>query len=440
METVSELLNQKIRTLCPSDTPLEIRAWEFLEPFHQAQLRQTGLGKTLHWVYPNTQEELAAIVACAHQHQWRVVPCGHASKLSWGGIGDEVTLVVSTERLDRLIEHAVGDLTVTVEAGISFAALQATLAKAGQFLALDPSYADRATLGGIVATGDTNSLRHRYNSVRDMLLGISFVRSDGEWVKAGGRVVKNVAGYDLMKLLTGSYGTLGIITQLTFRVYPLPQASQTVVLQGQSSAIATLTQTLLSSALTPVSVDLLSASVSQKLDLGESLSVLVRFQNLSESVQQQVDRTIEWGKSLGLASMVYRDEDDATLWKRVAQLMSPVTQDATIIGKIGVKSTQAIALLDQFATLMPTAEVVIHAGSGLGRFTVEGMRSTQIQEARSRCEAAGGFLSILQASIALKQQVEVWGYRGNALELMKRIKQQFDPQLCLSPRRFVGGI
>jgi glycolate oxidase FAD binding subunit len=440
MEPVSELLNQKIRAVYPSDNSPEIRAWEHLEPFQQAQLLQTGFGKTLQWVSPHTQEELAAIVVCAHQQGWRILPCGHATKLHWGGIGDEVTLVVSTERLDRLIEHAVGDLTVTVEAGISFAQLQATLAQAGQFLAIDPSYADRATMGGIVATADTNSLRHRYNSVRDMLLGISFVRSDGERVKAGGRVVKNVAGYDLMKLLTGSYGTLGIITQLTFRVYPLPQASQTVVLHGQASEMATLTQTLLSSALTPVSVDLLSSAASQKLEFGSSLSLMVRFQSLSESVAQQVDRLTELGQELGLSPMVYRETDEITLWKRAAQLMSPIAPDATIVGKIGVRSTQAIAVLDRLTTLIPTAEIIIHAGSGLGRFTVEGIRSTQLQEVRSICEAAGGFLSILQASIVLKQQVAVWGDRGNALALMQRIKHQFDPQTCLSPNRFVGGI
>ncbi|UBF23829.1 FAD-binding oxidoreductase [Kovacikia minuta CCNUW1] len=189
-------------------------------------------------VYPNNPTELAAVIQSAYQNRWQILPCGAGSKLNWGGMvggkdkGERIKdksaasplIVVSTKNLNRVIEHAVGDLTVTVEAGVRFAELQQQLAQVGQFLAIDPAYPEQATIGGIVATADTGSLRQCYNSVRDMLLGVSFVRADGQMAKAGGRVVKNVAGYDLMKLFTGSYGTLGILTQVTFRVYPMPEA------------------------------------------------------------------------------------------------------------------------------------------------------------------------------------------------------------------------
>ena len=237
---------------------------------------------------PGTAVELAAVVAETYQQRQTLLPCGHGSKLTWGGLVKVPDWVVSTDRLNRLIDHAVGDLTVTVEAGIGFAELQSTLAQAGQFLAIDPAFPDQATIGGIIATGDTGSLRQRYNSVRDMLLGITFVRSDGQIAKAGGRVVKNVAGYDLMKLFTGSYGTLGILTQATFRVYPLPEASQTVVLSGEADAIAQATQALMNSALTPVSADLLSES-------NPGYSLAVRFQSILPSVELQISRTIELG-------------------------------------------------------------------------------------------------------------------------------------------------
>ena len=154
--------------------------------------------------------------------------------------------IVSTQKLDRLIAHAVGDLTVTVEAGMKFAKLQEILATAGQFLPLDPAYPDRASIGGIIATADTGSLRHRYGGVRDLLLGITFVRADGKIAKAGGRVVKNVAGYDMMKLFTGAYGTLGILTEVTFRVYPLPTTEGTVILTGAADKLANLAKILLS--------------------------------------------------------------------------------------------------------------------------------------------------------------------------------------------------
>ncbi|MGB3267039.1 MAG: FAD-binding oxidoreductase, partial [Microcoleus sp.] len=226
-------------------------------------------------VYPHTQAELAAVIACARRNRWAVLPAGSGSKLDWGGLvkldpdppqppltrGEQDVVkvplfkgdlggspdaggiaAVSTARLNRLVEHAVGDLTVTAEAGMKFADLQEILGKSGQFLPIDPAYPQQATLGGIVATAGAGSLRHRYRGVRDLLLGITFVRSDGKIAVAGGRVVKNVAGYDLMKLLTGAYGTLGIISQVTFRVYPLPESSGTVILTGETNALAQAAQ------------------------------------------------------------------------------------------------------------------------------------------------------------------------------------------------------
>jgi glycolate oxidase FAD binding subunit len=167
---------------------------------------------------PTSESELAELVTIANRDRTQLVVAGNSTKLDWGGTVKGAKSIVSTQKLDRLIAHAVGDLTVTVEAGINFANLQTILAAAGQFLPLDPVYPDRATIGGIIATANTGSLRHRYGGVRDLLLGISFVRSDGKIAKAGGRVVKNVAGYDMMKLFTGSYGTLGILTAVTLRV------------------------------------------------------------------------------------------------------------------------------------------------------------------------------------------------------------------------------
>ena len=158
-------------------------------------------------VYPQTQEELSGIIAIANSNRWRVLTCGGMTKINWGSL-TSTDIIVSTEHINKLIEHAVGDLTITVEAGIKFREIQEILGKRGQTLGLDPAFPEHATIGGIVATGDTGSLRQRYGGVRDQLLGITFVRADGKIAKAGGRVVKNVAGYDLMKLLTGAYGTL----------------------------------------------------------------------------------------------------------------------------------------------------------------------------------------------------------------------------------------
>ncbi|QHG15674.1 FAD-binding oxidoreductase [Nostoc sp. ATCC 53789] len=408
--------------------------WENIEIGQQKRIQQavtSGKPPTC-IVYPRTQQQLAAVIAKAHSHNWRVLPCGSGSKLSWGGLAKGVDVVVSTEGINQLIEHAVGDLTVTVEAGMKFSDLQALLAKSRQFLALDPTAPESATIGGIVATGDTGSLRQRYGSVRDQLLGVTFVRADGEVAKAGGRVVKNVAGYDLMKLLTGSYGTLGFISQLTFRVYPLSEASGTVVLTGSAEAVSQAADILRGSALTPVQADLLSTKLVSSLGLGQGLGLIARFQSISESVKEQSNRVLEVGQKLGLNGAIFADADEASLWQRLQERIHFSARESVITCKIGVLPTAAVDILTQVELGL------IHISSGLGLLQLED--KNQVLQVRDSTQLNRGFLTILEAPVAVKEQIDVWGYTGNALPLMRRIKEQFDSKNILSPGRFVGGI
>jgi glycolate oxidase FAD binding subunit len=390
-------------------------------------------------LYPQTQEELGKVLTIAFQHRQRVLPTGQGSKLHWGGLVRDPNWIVSTQCLDRIVEHAVGDFTLTVEAGMKLADIQATLAQTGQFLAIDPTFAQMATIGGIVATGDTGSWRQRYNGVRDQLIGISFCRYDGQLVKAGGRVVKNVAGYDLMKLLTGSFGTLGIITQLTFRLYPLPEASQTVVLTGEAEAIAQAVQTLLSSSLTPVAADLLSTQLVANLDIGMGMGLMVQFQSLPESVAEQSRRVLEWGEQLGLSGGSYGEGDEVELWRRSRSLMESPFSTPKILGKMGVKPTTAVAALTQLDAMFPQQAMgLIHVGSGLGKVAIAAERlGTATSKWRSICQSHSGFLTVLEAPMAVKRRIDIWGYNNNALEIMKQLKSKFDPENLLSPDRFV---
>jgi glycolate oxidase FAD binding subunit len=419
--------------------------WENLKPVWQERLSKVNAPENIpsSIVSPSTVQELASLMICAHSQRWGILPCGSGSKLGWGGVGKAVDLVVSTQRLNRVIDHAVGDLTVTVEAGVKFADLQDTLLKTGQFIALDPAYPQDATLGGIIATADSGSLRQRYGGVRDMLLGFSFVRCDGKIAKAGGRVVKNVAGYDLMKLFTGSYGTLGILTEVTLRVYPVPEATGTVVLVGEKEAIASATQTLLASALTPTAADLLSAQLVAQLGIGQGMGLMVRFQSLTQSVKEQSFRLLEVGTQLGLQGTLYAETDECQLWQQLSEQIWTAPHQPGITCKIGVLPTAAATTLAQLDTLTaPPRLGLIHAGSGLGLLRLDPATVTPqtILEMRRHCQAQNGFLTVLEAPISLKQQLDVWGYTGNALNIMRSIKQQFDPENILSPQRFVGGI
>lgn len=440
-ENTSKL--QELDTIVGKDN---ISLWEDTDQTKKQQISQAiAPNTTINCiVYPQTQAELSAIVTCCAKNNWAILPCGSGSKLHWGGLVkvDQTThkqgiIVVSSDRLNSLIEHAVGDLTVTVEAGMKYSELQETLAKTGQFLAIDPAYPETATIGGIIATADTGSLRQRYRGMRDMLLGISFVRSDGKIAKAGGRVVKNVAGYDLMKLFTGSYGTLGIISQVTMRVYPQPKASGTVVLVGEADKIAKATQTLLSSALTPIAVDLLSTKLVEKLDLGKGMGLMVRFQSILESVEQQSNRLLEVGDNLGLNSKCYHDYE-GELWQTLKQQIWHSQQNSQIICKIGVMPTETVDTLNQIA--LETGLGLIHAGSGLGILNFDSVTPEKILELRRWCESKSGFLTILTAPLEIKEKLDVWGYNGNGVEIMRRIKQQFDSQNIFNPHSFVGGI
>ncbi len=432
---------QKLESIVGSDA---VDDWENIEVIERQQIERALKPKTAPSciVYPYTQAELAEVISCAHDNKWRVLTCGGGSKISWGGLV-EVDLVVSTQHLNDLIQHAVGDLTITVEAGTKFADVQNILATAGQFLALDPTAPEMATMGGIVATADTGSLRQRYGGVRDQLLGISFVRADGQIAKAGGRVVKNVAGYDLMKLFTGSYGTLGILTSVTFRVYPLPEASATVLLTGTADAIAQALTSLRSSALTPTKADLLSDQLVAGLGVGQGLGLLTQFQSMTESVKQQSARLLELGQQLGLQGVIYSATDQAELWQKLQEQMNAYTTEPVITCKIGVLPSAAVATLTQLNSIAPQSGIgLIHSGSGLGLLRLEANAATEqrIMEMRSLCQSQGGFLTLLEAPVSLKQQIDVWGYNGNTIDLMRSIKQQFDSNSILNPHRYVGGI
>jgi glycolate oxidase FAD binding subunit len=435
-------------TASPCDTlkqqfpELQLQPWDLLGSSVQHQLNQLGLTSELFGcaAYPQTQLELGALLTLAYQQGWHILTYGSGSKLSWGGLPKPIDCMVSTAHLNRLVDHAVGDMTVTVEAGMKLADLQEILAKEGQFLPLDPLYGDQATIGGIIATASAGSLRQRYGGVRDLLLGISVARADGQLAKAGGRVVKNVAGYDLMKLMTGSFGTLGILTQATFRVYAAPAPGQTVMLSGDRTILTQAFQHIQRSALNPTALDFISPHLAVTLGETDETSLLIRFQTIAAGLQAQVEQVQQLAQALNLKTRLYQDEDENHLWQ---QLRTVIEQNATtqpFLVKIGIKARVIGDLMRQMQALLPTDHLGWIHGSGLGWVRSQEPDPAVITQLRQLCQAEGGFVSILEASPALKRHMEVWGYSGNAQPMMQQLKQQFDPNGVLNLGRFVGGI
>ncbi|MFN0073298.1 MAG: FAD-binding oxidoreductase [Chloroflexota bacterium] len=409
----------------------------FVGPAH---VRSATLGDAIDGVQPAAvvapadEREVAAVLAWCTDQDLRVSPRGGGTKSGWGNPPRAVDVVLSLERLNALIEHAAGDMTATVQAGMSMSAFQASLSTRGQMLAMDVGDAERATIGGVIATNDSGALRGRYGGVRDQILGITVVRADGVIAHGGGRVVKNVAGYDLPKLYTGSLGTLGVITQATFRVYPLPPESITVSATVDTcEAGGSLIISMLSATLVPTGLTLLR-------DPEHGLMVTAQFSGIRESVDAQVELAQQMFRAAGT------NPDLRTT--NLPSSCSVRSWSASVLLKVSVLPTEiaptverAIALGNQreWAT-----EAVIHA-HGLGSITWyagEGHAGMveSIQELRSSLVPRGGTVVVLDAPPDVKRELDVWGPAGDAVPLMRRVKAELDPQATLNPGRLIGGI
>ena len=388
---------------------------------------QANAGLSL--IFPESIDQLSAVVRTSYEQRWRMLSCGQGTKLHWGGLHQlrDIDVVISTARLNHVVEHWVDDFTIRVETGLGLAALQSQLQPLGQFWPVDPLYPQQATIGGIVATADGGSLRQRYGSVRDTVIGVQFVRYDGEVVKAGGRVVKNVAGYDLMKLMTGAYGTLGILSQLTLRLYPIAAQSQTVVLSGSAEAIANAALQVRLRGITASAMDLIGRE--------QGLQLAGRFEGIAAGVAEQVERFQAIAAESGLTC----EQVDDSLWSTLPQQLG---EGDKVLCKVGMLPTQLVPLLELLSKLPSGWLARLHNGSGLGLIALPAdemeTMADRLETLRSHCNAHKGFLTILQAPPSLT--LDPWGYTGNALTMMKAIKQQFDPHNLLNPGRFVGGL
>jgi glycolate oxidase FAD binding subunit len=260
-------------------------------------------------VEPDTVEEAAeAMKACARD-RLRVAIVGGGTDLGVGAPPTGVEVVLRTGRLARVVEHSPSDQIVVAEAGLPLAVLQRTLAAHGQRLALDPPFAERATVGGVVAANAFGPRRTRYGTARDLIIGLSMVRADGAVAKGGGKVVKNVAGFDLPRLFVGSLGTLGLITTVTFRLHPLPEASATVTVDQPTGAqVRAVVVAVREAQLDPTSVTLLAGP--------EGLSLGVRFEGFGPGVRQQAERLTGLGSALGLRFDLLEPAGAEAFWAR----------------------------------------------------------------------------------------------------------------------------
>jgi D-lactate dehydrogenase (cytochrome) len=281
-------------------------------------------------VYPESTAELAEIMKESAAERWTVTAAGGMALLG----KRSAKLIVNTNRLNRIIEHEPADLIAAAQAGVKLTAFNQKLSENGQWLPLDPPDDGRATLGGVVATGLGGAQQFGYGRPRGSVIGMTVVLADGSVIKAGGRVVKNVAGYDLCKLFTGSYGTLGIITELIFKLRPRPAREATVVATGLISELLSAGRALLEARLFPVAVELVSSACAQLLDINTdaaSAALLVRFAGNDKGVAYQLEQALVHLKSAAVKTNEVLT-DDSQLWQTVAAV--PVRQQPSVTTRV----------------------------------------------------------------------------------------------------------
>jgi glycolate oxidase FAD binding subunit len=378
---------------------------------------------------PISPDECAEVMA---REGGRVAFVGGGTALELGRPPAQLDAVVRTGRMARIVEYAPADMVLIAEAGITLAQLQATARREGQMLALDPPQPERATLGGLVATAGFGPGRARHGAVRDLVLGAAMVRADGVLARSGGKVVKNVAGFDLAKLLCGSLGTLGLVAEVTVRLHPLPEASQTVVTGGLSAAqVVALLAGARRAQLEPTAAVALAGE--RGLDLG------VRFDGFAAGVREQAARLAAVARAAELACEA--PTDAAPFWRRhdEARLAGPLRVKVTALPSRLAEVVAAIAPLRVAVRGSFAWYATLGIGFAGGEVLEDGAAGAAIEAARDALVAAGGSL-VIEAAPASLRAIDPWGPPPPSFAVMAALKRRFDPDQRLNPGRFVGGL
>jgi glycolate dehydrogenase FAD-binding subunit len=386
---------------------------------------------------PATAEQLTDTVRICAEAQATIAPMGGGTAMNLGNPPRTIDVVVKTTRLNQLIDHDHANLTATLQSGIALNALQAALAPQKQFLPCDPPLPQRSTIGAIVAANLNGPRRSSYGNVRDLVIGMKVVLASGEIVKAGGKVVKNVAGYDMCKLFTGSLGTLGIITEVTLRVAPIPAQSATVIATGTLTRTTECANQLTRTKLLPTAIYLLNTGAASSWQLA------VRFDGFAETVERQTHELAEIAQRLSLTQEIIDGEKQQRCWQEIADL--PVSQDRVIYRLTVPRGalTQTIATIVDWTNIeQPAPAICADVAIGTLWLFVSADQAAVALFPRliALAQRQRGHAIIFAAPAHLKQAVDVWGPPAPGHTLMQKIKQEFDPTGLFNPGRFVGGL
>jgi glycolate oxidase FAD binding subunit len=376
---------------------------------------------------PGSAAEVAAALHHASDARQSLVIRGAGTKQGWGRPSAKIDAILDMRRLNRILAHEHGDMTATIEAGASLRDVNEALAVHRQTLPLDPPFADRATIGGLLASNDSGPLRHRYGTPRDLVIGVQLATTDGVLSNAGGRVVKNVAGYDLSKLVTGSFGSLAAIVSATFKLSPLPSTSRTMRIDlRDGAALSDLVGTVMSSQLEPMAFDVAAAGVTALAP-----TVLLRFGSLPEVVDAQIADATAALTAFATSVDIVEGAAEGALWD--AHGAAVWDAPGAVVRASWLPANLASGLRE---IASPGLSLAGRAGVGAGHVRIEGDTTTQAAAiARLRASSSFGNIVVVRASDELKARVDVWGSQGGRQVLFDSLKRAFDPHGVLNAGR-----
>jgi glycolate oxidase FAD binding subunit len=411
--------------------------------------------------FPQTIEDISEIMKVASRDSLSIVPWGGGTKIGLGREPHRVDIVICTGRLNRIIEYEPSDLVGIAECGISLRDFQKALSEKNQFLAIDPPHIESgATLGGIIATNDSGPMRLRYGTIRESLIGIKVIRADGIIIKGGAKVVKNVAGYDIPKLYVGSLGTLGIIVEGAFRLYPIPEASETLLISFPNlEALHETVLIILNSSLVPSCIEVLNpplvSAISEKLNLNlkEGYALAIRIEGVERAVRDQISKLKDTCREKDGEGVLFEGKTEEILWDEIREFPWRICGENRVVCKASVLITDVPSVIQKLEGLSKTSGFRIYAsaraGNGILIISIDSISSPQeeilpivetINSIRDFVTSLKGTLIIQEAPPSLKSQIDIWGEVGTSISVMKKIKSLFDPNSILNPGRFAGGI
>jgi len=394
-------------------------------------------------IAPAAAAEVAEAVREAAGRRTPVYPIGGGTTIACGRRPTEPGIGLSTAGLNRIVDHAADDMTITLEAGVTVAQLAGQLADRKQRLPIDVPHASQATIGGIVVTNTSGPRRFAYGTLRDYVIGIRAVDGQGNEFGGGGRVVKNAAGYDLCKMLIGSLGTLAIVTQVTFMVRPLPETTALVTCDVPELAAAErLLAAMIHTKTLPVAVELLAGTNHETGGTLEPMRepniarLIVGFEGATDDVDWMVEQLgREWGEEgIGRPVIVPRDRADA-IWDRLTEIPGDV--------QVNVRPGAAVEMIERLSAFDPGCSILAHAGNGVIRATFSPqtpLAASSYSELRRVATALGGTLVVLAPPEDVELSAEdIWGPPGGGTGVMRALKERFDPQGILNRGRYVFG-